>query len=182
MTRDEMIAYAKLHYDYPLIFKSLNFKLDATEKLSDGNILETWVNREHSETIAFQVIDEEKAALLIQDSKSSRMYWEKFDLLFHFHAGSQWSVIEQLLESGLSLLSGPLVELASKHRQNDIDSYAKLSVSERLVEDPSFYREYEKQFRQLQARKAASDELERLDSESRAKSLVGLTDEELEPY
>ena len=180
MTRDEMIAYAKLHYDYSLIFKSLNFKLEATEKLSDGDMLETWVNREHSEAITFQVIDEEKAALLVQDSKSSRMYWEKFDLLFHFHAGSQWSVIEQLLESGLSLLSGPLVELASKHRQNDIDSYAKLSVSERLVEDPSFYREYEKQFRQLQARKAASDELERLDGESRAKSLVGLTDEELE--
>jgi hypothetical protein len=180
MTRDEMIAYAKLHYDYSFIFKSLNFSLEKSEILKSGKTLETWINTENSEDIRFAVIGEEEPAQLIQDSKSSRMYWEKFDLLYHFHAGSQWSVIEQLLESGIPLLSGPLAELAINHRQNDLYSYSKLSISERLLEDPGFQREYDKQFRQLQARKAAQDELQRLDGDSRAKDLRGLTEEELE--
>jgi hypothetical protein len=177
MNRQELIELAKLQYDFDWIFTSIGFRRTATENMSSGAVLTTWTYETSTGPVSFWVGNEDEPALLQMGTDSSKMRWEKLDLINHFHTGGDWSLLEHFVTSGASLMSGPLAEIASASRIRDFEIHENLPLEERLSVDPLFRRDYERNLRQLAARKAAENTFSDIEGSS-SEDLLKLTSEE----
>jgi hypothetical protein len=155
MNRQELIEIAKLQYDWPWIFTSIDFRKTATEKTRSGSLLTTWTRETSLGPVSFWTDGEENPAILLMGTNSDKMRWEKLDIINNFHTGGDWALLEHFVTSGGGLLSGPLAEIATSSRMNDLELSVKLPLEERLSIDPLFRKEYERNLRQIAAKKAA---------------------------
>lgn len=178
MNRQELIELAKLQYDFDWIFSSIGFRKTASEKVKSGSVVVTWTCDTSFGPVSFWVGSEDDPALLQMGTDSTKVRWEKLDLINHFHTGGDWALLEHFVTSGASLMSGPLAEIANASRIKDFEENENLPLEQRLANDPLFRRDYERNLRQMSAKKAAEDTFSEIEGPASG-DLLKLSAEEL---
>jgi hypothetical protein len=123
--------------------------------------------------------DKEDEVAILSFPYSSRVNWEKLDVISEFHFGGDWSSILDLFTFHSGLERGPIAEIARRTKELDVLAEFDKSTDDLLEDNPALHKEYLKKLMLKQAQKLADEKFEEISSALSAVNLDELSEEQL---